>query len=337
MADNLLGPAFYGNVIGIDFTNNSFGSNNHDNIIGDGFQYNEIGSNFYNNIIGDNFGFGYSTSQGNKIGNYFRDNIIGEYFYNNTVPDNFFDNIIGDYFQWNIINTNVDSIDFTLNYGNITGFSYTSSGTTAADNLYLGIQICGATESVGVDATFDVEVSGGTVIGVTGATEGRLYQNGDILTILGTQIGGTTPEDDVVITVTGTTSGSLFYEHYTKQIFEKKGTDKRVSYYDENDILNVDSVYEISGYIPVYTESLSFPHTYTSFDFYCDGSYTNNGGYTNQTTNNITELVTLFNSQFRSVGYFFDNNNGNLGIYINPSLKQQWCPSGVYTVDVFND
>lgn len=418
--------SFYGeifsNTIGANFYSNRIQNYFTYNTIGNGFQTNEIGNYFNYNTIGDNFGYGYANPQGNKIGSNFYNNTVGEYFYNNSIPDNFYQNEIGNYFQWNVINTNINDTNFTLNYGNITGFSYTASGTTAADSLYLGIQICGATESVGVDAKFNIEVLSGSVIGVSGATEGRLYQNGDVLTILGTQIGGyvgvidsitsdaigksgitgsytgtsatggngnsatfdiivlsglvtdfvinnggngylvgdtltilgnefggvdgvddititvdSIYSDNIVITVTGTSEDSLFYQHYTKQIFERRGTDKRVSYYDENDVLNVDSVYINSGYIPVYTESLTFPHSYTSFEYRCDGVYTNIGGYTNQTVNNMTELVVLFNNNFRNNGYFFDNNDGNLGLYINPSLKQQYCPSGVYTINVFND
>lgn len=41
-------------------------------------------------------------------------------------------------------------------------------------------------------ATFNVEVSGDVVIGVTGNTQGKLYVSGNTLTILGNQIGGTT-------------------------------------------------------------------------------------------------------------------------------------------------
>jgi hypothetical protein len=276
---------------------------------------------------------------------------------------------------------------------------------------------------MGVDASFNVEVSGGTVMGVSGNSEGRLYQNNDELTILGTQIGGVTGvidgfssdavgksgttgtydnvfaqgtgagengsfniivvddlvdsislsgggssyligdvltidgsvfggvdgvddititvssiySDDIVITVTGTTSGSSFYQHYTKQIFERRLGNKRVSFYDEDDILNVDSVYEISGYIPVYSQVVSFPFSSASFDFECDGNYTNDGGITNQTAYTMTELVTVFNNNFRQFGYFFDNNDGTIGLYINPSLKQQYCPSGTYTINVFNN
>ena len=162
---------------------------------------------------------------------------------------------------------------------------------------------------------------------------------GDTITILGTQIGGTTPSDDVVITVTGitSTSGSSFYEHYTKQIFERKGGNKRVSYYDEEDILNVDSVYESSGYIPVYSQSLTFPIPYASYEFRCDGGYANNGGTTSQTVNNVDELVTLFNGNLRNDSYFFNNNDGTVGVYINPSLKEEYCPSGSYTIYVYDN
>jgi hypothetical protein len=157
------------------------------------------------------------------------------------------------------------------------------------------------------------------------------------INILGTDIGGTTPEDNVIITVTGITSGSSFYQHYTKQIFERRLGDKRVSFYDEDDILNVDSVYEISGYIPVYSQSLSFPISNASFEFECDGNYTNSFGGTSVLVNNMQELVNLLNQNFRVAGYFFDNNDGTLGLYINPSLKEQYCPSGTYTINVFND
>jgi hypothetical protein len=416
-SDNTFGPTidsndFLGSVYGNIFKGAVFG-----NTIGDNFATNNIGFGFSDNIIGEGFGYGAVAPQGNIIGNGFIGNTIGEYFYNNSIPDNFYENEIGDYFQWNVINTNIDRTYFTLNYGNITGFSYTASGTSATDTIYTNLT--GTTNGHGVSATFDVEVSGGTVTGVSGNTEGRLYKVNDTLTILGTQIGGVTGvidvfssdalgksgttgsytgitasgtggenatfditvsggvvtdiqlnnggegysvnetltiagsafsgtsgititvdslySDDVVITVTGTTSGSSFYQHYTKQIFERRLGNKRVSFYDEDDILNVDSVYEISGYIPVYSQVISFPLNNASFEFQCDGSYTNDTSYTGVEVGNAQELVTLFNNNFRQFGYFFDNNDGSIGLYINPSLKQQYCPNGTYTIDVFND
>jgi hypothetical protein len=318
-----------------DVYSNTFKGNVLGNTIGNNFANNNIGYGFSSNVIGENFGYGAGESQGNIIGNNFNDNTIGEYFYNNTIADNFTNNIIGDYFQWNVINTNIDYTDFTINYGNITGFSYTTTGTGATEGVYT--ELGGTTNGIGDKSSFNVEVSGGTVIGVSGFSEGRLYQIGDTITIVGTEINGTDPEDNIVITVTGTTPTSLFYDHYTKQIFERRLGNKRVSFYDEDDILNVDSVYEISGYIPVYSQVVSFPFSSASFEFECDGNYTNDGGITNQTAYTMTELVTVFNNNFRQFGYFFDNNDGTVGLYINPSLKEQYCPSGLYTINVFNN
>ena len=572
-SNNSFGPTISSNDFLGSVYSNIFKGGVLGNTIGDNFISNNIGFGFGGNIIGDNFGYGAGAPQGNIIGNGFIDNTIGEYFYNNSIPDNFYENEVGNYFQWNVINTNIDRTYFTLNYGNITGFSYTASGTGATDTVYTNLT--GTTNGHGVSATFDVEVSGGTVTGVSGNTEGRLYLTGNTLTILGTQIGGVTGEisgftlnslivkiykpadstyefpdnetemdylidnsplfdtyyssniqgvsyttktgidqnqygmviegyiqipsgstyyfglssddgsdafingikvadwygahgdsgnvaggnqypitltagtysvkvrlqqrsgqdivsllyssdsgstwniipnswfpfsatgttgsypnivaqgtgsgenatfdvtvvgglvdsvvlnngggsylvgetltilgsdfgstediniivdsvysDNIVITVTGVTSGSLFYDHYTKQIFERKGGNKRVSFYDEDDILNVDSIYTASGYIPVYSQVISFPLNNASFEFQCDGSYTNNASYTGNEVNNAQELVTLFNNNFRQIGYFFDNNDGRIGLYINPSLKQQYCPSGTYTIEVFND
>ena len=256
--NNSFGEGVYDNTIGTNFNDNSFGhetnnntigedffSNNikeyfYENTIGNGFQTNQIGSYFNNNTIDDYFGYGYGDPQGNKIGSNFRDNTIGEYFYNNTIPDNFEENIIGEYFQWNVINTKIDQTDFTINYGNITGFSYTALGTGATDTTYVGIT--GTTSGMGINATFDIEVSGGTVIGVSGNTQGKLYHTGDTITILGTQIGGTDINDNVVITVTAISYNPSVYEHYTCQIFERQGGDKRLSYYDSSDTLNITNI-----------------------------------------------------------------------------------------------
>lgn len=110
-SNNFSGNTIY-NVAGNNFSNN--------NILGV-FSYNTIGSYFYNNTIGDGFGYGFSTSQGNKIGNFFYSNTIGEYFYNNEIVDGFYLNTVVDYFQLNNVKTSLSSIDFTLSthvYGN---------------------------------------------------------------------------------------------------------------------------------------------------------------------------------------------------------------------------
>jgi hypothetical protein len=189
-SENAFGPITYSNDFLGSVLGNTFRGAVFENTIGDNFASNNIGFGFINNTIGENFGYGASEPQGNIIGNGFIDNNIGEYFYNNSIVDNFHDNTIGNYFQWNNINTNVNSIDFTSNYGNITGFTYAATGSSATDGVYIGLTTI--TNGVGVAATFNVEVSGDVVIGVTGNTQGKLYVSGNTLTILGNQIGGTT-------------------------------------------------------------------------------------------------------------------------------------------------
>jgi hypothetical protein len=245
ISDNKWIDWFYNNNIGLNFYNNTFGSSVSDNNIADDFQNNEIGCSFNDNNIGDGFGFGYGDSQGNKIGNNFSENTINEYFYNNSIPDNFYNNTIGNYFQWNVVNTNINGTDFTPNYGNITGFTYIASGTGATDNIYYNVQICGSTTSeFGVLATFDVEVSGGTVTAVSGNTSGKLYITGDTLTITGNQIGGAVPDDNIVMTVTGIGPKPSVYGTYTCQLFERQGGTKRLSFYDENDTLTITNINE---------------------------------------------------------------------------------------------
>lgn len=231
---NYGGYSFYKNDIGSDFRNN--------NCLGT-FAFNRIGSEVYNNTIGDGFGYGINTSQGNTIGSYFYDNTIGEYFYNNTVADGFIGNQVYNYFQMNNVKIPfLNGVDFTFYYGNITGFSYTMLGNTASDGIYNGLT--GATNEVGTGATFNVEVASGSVVGVTGDSVGRYYALNNIITILGSQIGGTDVSDDLVISVTGITQTPTVYESYNCELFINSGNQNRLSFYDSSDILNIKNINE---------------------------------------------------------------------------------------------
>jgi hypothetical protein len=224
---NNIGQDFFGNLIGNYFYLNTIGDNSYSNTIGNYFTSNTIGDYYFSNTIGDEY---YS-------------NTIGNNYYSNTIGDDFYSNTIGNYFGSNKIKTQINSIDFTDFYGNITGFTYSATGSTASDNTYIGFYQ-DSTTGIGVNATFDIEVSGGTVVGVTGNTQGKLYVISEELTILGTQIGGTDVDDDVVITVTGISQLPSVYESYTCDIFERQGGTKRLSYYDSSDILTITNINE---------------------------------------------------------------------------------------------
>ena len=92
----------------------------------------------------------------------------------------------------------------------VSTFTWTGGGTiTIFVNpiTYLG---CTATGGTGSGATFSVTRSAGTpapvaapVTAVSVTAGGSGYTIGDVLTISGTQIGGTSPANDVTVTVTG--------------------------------------------------------------------------------------------------------------------------------------
>jgi len=239
---NNIGEGFFTNTLDGDVMHNNIGDNFDSNSCYGVFSYNTIGTGFYSNQVQDGFGFGSGTYQGNKIGNNFNDNTIGEYFYNNSIPDNFTNNIIGNYFQWNIVDTTIDGVDFTTNYGNITGFSYTATGNTATDDTYTNIG--GTTSGSGVNATFDIIVSGGSVTDVTLSNEGKEYVTGDTITILGTSIGGTDVVDDVIITVSGVSQTPAVYGLYTCNIFKNSALVDRLSYYNDIDTLTIKDINE---------------------------------------------------------------------------------------------
>ena len=239
------------NNIGFGCSPNTFSGTTTHNNIGDNFsfnncygsfQYNTIGTNFNNNEVQDGFGFGEVSYQGNRIGNNFNDNTIGEYFYNNTIPDNFADNTVGDYFQWNIVDTYIDFVDFTTNYGNISGITYSATGTTATDSSYGSIG--GTTNGIGVNALFQIDVVSGSVTNVSIISGGTLYSTGNTVTILGSQIGGTDGVDNVIITVSIVSQPPSVYEEYTCNIFKNSALLNRLSYYDGSDVLNIKNINE---------------------------------------------------------------------------------------------
>jgi hypothetical protein len=239
---NNIGFSFFSNNLSGDTTFNNIGDYFQFNNCYGSFRYNTIGTDFRNNNVQDGFGFGVGGSQGNRIGSNFNDNTIGEYFDNNTIPDNFTDNIIGNYFQWNIVDAEINAVNFTTNYGNISGITYSATGTTATDSSYGSIG--GTTNGIGVNSLFQIDVVGGSVTNVSIISGGTLYSTGNTVTILGSQIGGTNGVDNVIITVSIVSQPPSVYEEYTCNIFKNSALLNRLSYYDGSDVLNIKNINE---------------------------------------------------------------------------------------------
>jgi len=90
-------------------------------------------------------------------------------------------------------------------------FSYLQESVTLISTTYNGVT--GTTNGSGLDASFDVVVDAGISTNVALDTVGNGYSSGDTITILGADIGGSSPENDIIITVTdlNTNTGGLVF------------------------------------------------------------------------------------------------------------------------------
>ena len=82
----------------------------------------------------------------------------------------------------------------------IYNFSYLQESVPLISATYNGVT--GTTNGSGLGASFDVVVDAGISTNVNLDTDGNGYSIGDTITILGTDIGGSSPENDIIITVT---------------------------------------------------------------------------------------------------------------------------------------
>ena len=81
----------------------------------------------------------------------------------------------------------------------IYNFSYLQESVPLISATYNGVT--GTTNGSGLGASFDVVVDAGISTNVSLETDGNGYSIGDTITILGTYIGGSSPVNDIIITV----------------------------------------------------------------------------------------------------------------------------------------
>jgi hypothetical protein len=228
-SDNKIGEGFYGNKTYADFRENTIGDSVYNNNFFSTFLRNTLGGDVYNN----NF---YSYVEDNQIGSYFHSNDIGEsddhgdtnfrrnkidsWFYynvilgnmqNNTITNYFYENTIGNNFQFNEIKTSLDGYDFTNYLGRIDNVSF--GETAATDGNYLSVT--GSTTGNGVNAVFDITVASGLVSSVTIDGSGKLYGEGDSITIASASFSGS---GDLILTVDSVSLLPEVYTDYNKTI-----------------------------------------------------------------------------------------------------------------------
>jgi hypothetical protein len=87
--------------------------------------------------------------------------------------------------------------------GKIFNFGYTWTVPLITNTSFSGVT--GETDGPGVDADFNVDIDLGGTGSVTIQNIGDDYDIGNTITILGTNVGGVTPDNDIIITVTEVT------------------------------------------------------------------------------------------------------------------------------------
>lgn len=223
--ENIGSYEFRGNIIQNNFQNNT---------IYNYFYYNNIGNQFKGNFAHYEFSintvFNYVAANqfeggvySNRIGSYtasndflgdisnnnwsdgFISNTICNNFTYNYIRNQFTGNHIGHNFQYNTINKYLQNMDLTVNCGNIVAFTYTNSGTTSTNGSYTNIS--GTALGNGVNAYFDITISGGIANSVTSHntySNGKLFLVGDSIKIHGDSIGG---KSGSILTFSNNSSG----------------------------------------------------------------------------------------------------------------------------------
>jgi len=258
--NNRITSNFQYNRIGENFQNNyivqnSFYRNNimnyfSDNIIsGDNFQNNEIGSQFNNNILrngqfykndignGYNYNNVYSEFYGNLIGNGYNNNNIYSQFYENTIGEIYENNTIGTNLTIGIYNFSDNKIgnQFTNNtcYGS---FSYNTIGTNFSYNdVEDGFGFGGLT-------------SQGNRIGNNFSSNqiGEYFYNNTISDNFTNNTVSNLFQWNIINTMVNSVclSTGMLYDITTVNVFKNKNGDDRLSYYDELDVLTIETLTE---------------------------------------------------------------------------------------------
>jgi hypothetical protein len=239
-SNTLLGFSFYRNNIGNDFNNNVWtNSDFQNNEIGNQFNDNKIYNDFYNNDIGNGYNNNESYSQyfrnligngynGNTVYSVFYENNIEHVFYNNTIGTiltigtyNFSGNRIGSYFEnntcygsfsYNTIGTNFNNNDVQDGFG----FGGSSSQGNRIGNYFENNTIGEYFYNNTIDDNFRYNLIG------------NLFQ----WNIVNTEI------NDFCL------STGMLYDITTVNVFKNKNGDNRLSYYDELDVLTIETLEE---------------------------------------------------------------------------------------------
>ena len=219
--NNKIYDEFYNNDIGNGYNQNESYSQFYRNLIGNGYNNNTVYSQFFentiehsfiDNTIGTDLTIGAYDFRGNRIGNNFNDNAIVANFVSNNIQNDFYSNNISDGFQYNQIGSLFNNNTIGENFG----FGYTfPQGNRIGNNFYNN-------------------------------TIGEYFYNNTIPDNFRTnQIGDSFQWNIVNTEVDGIClSTGMLYDITTVNVFKNKNGDDRLSYYDESDVLTIETLTE---------------------------------------------------------------------------------------------
>jgi len=264
--NNIIGDYFQNNTIGEYFYNNKVASYFENNTVGYYFQRNNIDTQIYGEDFTVNYGnilaLTYTSSGTTSTDNYY------------TVSGNTNEHGTGSTFGVTVSGGTISSFSL-INAGNqyevgdtitipgniiggqigvISSFDASNGlGKNGIDSSYFDVTVTGGS---GSNARFNIDVISGTISNISLSNGGGSYLIGNTLSVSGSQFGGTNSVDDFIITVNSLYSDNInitvtavsatpsVYESYNCQIFERKGNNRRLSFYDENDILTIKNIKE---------------------------------------------------------------------------------------------
>jgi hypothetical protein len=270
--ENNIEHVFYNNTIGTDLTigtygfrGNRIGNAFEDNIIKSNFQYNDILNNFNTNTI-------YIEFIKNSILNYFNtttiggDNNLGLIFENNQIMNNFKGNDIQGNFWSNQIKTDFKGNDVFNEFGyNNIGFGCSPnsfSGITIHNNIgdNFSFNTCYGSFSYNTIGTYfnSNEVQDGFGFGGSSSQGNRIGNDFNDNTIGEYFYNNTIPDNfqsnevgdsfqwNIVNTEVNNVclSTGILYDITTVNVFKNKNGDNRLSYYDELDVLTIETLTE---------------------------------------------------------------------------------------------
>jgi hypothetical protein len=275
--NNSTNDDFDGNIIGEGFNNNYITSNFNNNRIGSVFNDNTLlGGSFYRNNIGNNFEDNVWTNsdfQNNEIGNQFDNNKIYGDFYNNDIGNGyngnesysqFYRNLIGNGYNGNTVysvfyENNIEHVFYNNTIGtDLTIGTYIFRGNRIGsyfenNNCYGSF----AYNTIGTNFNYN-EVQDGFGFGGSSSqgnrigndffnnTIGEYFYNNDIPDNFQNNEVGDSFQWNIVNTEINSTclSTGMLYDVTTVNVFKNKNGDNRLSYYDESDVLTIETLTE---------------------------------------------------------------------------------------------